>query len=196
MADEEHLTYRLHTPTDRDRTAASDGITPPHDDEDRSANVGGSSGSYSSSAGSNPSRSRSGVAAQPGHEGAFVQPASYLRPRGFSYPMAPVQPERAIDQEEQMGLVSRILILEFLSTSLFFAPGPLRFAGLVGVVSYATHSGKMPFAANSMPIHELLALETMGNTIWSLLTPGCCSAQFAISSKSERVMMSFRSVSV
>jgi hypothetical protein len=106
MADEEHLTYRLHTPTDRDRTAASDGITPPHDDEDRSANVGGSSGSYSSSAGSNPSRSCSGVAAQPGHEGAFVQPASYLRPRGFSYPMAPVQPERAVDQEEQMGLVS------------------------------------------------------------------------------------------
>lgn len=41
-----------------------------------------------------------------GHERGFVQPASYLRRRGLSHPMAPSQPERAVDTEEQMGLVS------------------------------------------------------------------------------------------
>lgn len=35
-----------------------------------------------------------------------MQPSSYLRPRGLSHPMAPVQPERAIDREERQGLVS------------------------------------------------------------------------------------------
>lgn len=109
MAEEEHLTSRLHTPTDRDRIAPSDGLNPIHDDDDPTANGGRSSDSYSSSAGSNPSRSRSAVAAQPGHEGAFVQPASYLRRRGLSHPMAPAQPERAIDRAEQMGLVSEFL---------------------------------------------------------------------------------------
>ncbi|KAF9884454.1 hypothetical protein FE257_001785, partial [Aspergillus nanangensis] len=39
-----------------------------------------------------------------GHEGGFVQPSSYLRPRGLSHPMPPSQPERAIDREERQGL--------------------------------------------------------------------------------------------
>ncbi|KAE8335330.1 hypothetical protein BDV24DRAFT_156135 [Aspergillus arachidicola] len=39
-----------------------------------------------------------------GHEGSFVQPFSYLRPRGLSHPMPPAQPERAIDREERQGL--------------------------------------------------------------------------------------------
>ncbi|KAE8307014.1 hypothetical protein BDV41DRAFT_569409 [Aspergillus transmontanensis] len=39
-----------------------------------------------------------------GHEGSFVQPSSYLRPRGLSHPMPPAQPERAIDREERQGL--------------------------------------------------------------------------------------------
>ncbi|KAI9043459.1 AMP-activated serine/threonine-protein kinase regulatory subunit SNF4 [Aspergillus affinis] len=39
-----------------------------------------------------------------GPEGGFVQPSSYLRPRGLSHPMAPTQPERAIDREERQGL--------------------------------------------------------------------------------------------
>lgn len=51
---------------------------------------------------SHPNISRVG----PGHERGFVQPASYLRRRGLSHPMAPSQPERAVDAEEQMGLVS------------------------------------------------------------------------------------------
>ncbi|QMW33246.1 hypothetical protein G4B84_008677 [Aspergillus flavus NRRL3357] len=38
------------------------------------------------------------------HEGNFVQPSSYLRPRGLSHPMPPAQPERAIDREERQGL--------------------------------------------------------------------------------------------
>lgn len=44
------------------------------------------------------------------HEDAFVQPSSYLRPRGLSHPMASAAAaalsERAIDHEERQGLVS------------------------------------------------------------------------------------------
>lgn len=45
------------------------------------------------------------------HEDAFVQPSSYLHPRGLSHPMAPAAAaaalsERAIDHEERQGLVS------------------------------------------------------------------------------------------
>ncbi|RHZ55077.1 hypothetical protein CDV55_100660 [Aspergillus turcosus] len=39
-----------------------------------------------------------------GHEAPFVQPSSYLRPRGLSHPMRPAEPERAIDREEREGL--------------------------------------------------------------------------------------------
>ncbi|KAH8427234.1 AMP-activated serine/threonine-protein kinase regulatory subunit [Aspergillus melleus] len=53
-----------------------------------------------------------------GHEG-FVQPSSYLRPRGLSHPMAPAQPERAIDREERQGLVS-LSLFSFLSFAFFF----------------------------------------------------------------------------
>jgi hypothetical protein len=42
-----------------------------------------------------------------------VQPSSYLRPRGFSHPMRPSEPERAIDREEREGLVSLPLFLLF-----------------------------------------------------------------------------------
>ena len=43
---------------------------------------------------------------RPGHEG-FVQPASYLRPRGHSHPMTPAAPETAIDRDQRIGLVRR-----------------------------------------------------------------------------------------
>lgn len=49
-----------------------------------------------------------------GHEGGFVYPASFLRPRGLSHPMPPAQPERAIDREERQALVSCFAFL-FLS---------------------------------------------------------------------------------
>lgn len=66
-----------------------------------------------------------------GHERGFVQPASYLRRRGLSHPMAPSQPERAVDAEEQMGLVSRscslwrllALICAFFFLSVWFIRG-------------------------------------------------------------------------
>lgn len=41
-----------------------------------------------------------------GHEGGFVQPSSYLRPRGHSRPMTPAHAERAVDRDERLGLVS------------------------------------------------------------------------------------------
>lgn len=46
------------------------------------------------------------TASQRGHEGPFVQPASYLLrpPRARSLPMN--LPEKAIDREERHGLVS------------------------------------------------------------------------------------------
>lgn len=48
----------------------------------------------------------------PGHEGRFVQPLSYLRPRAPSHPKAvATPPEKAIDREERQGLVSFFLSL-------------------------------------------------------------------------------------
>jgi len=40
----------------------------------------------------------------PGHEG-FVQPSSYLRPRGQSHPMPHAEPESAIERDQRIGLV-------------------------------------------------------------------------------------------
>ena len=45
-----------------------------------------------------------------GHEG-FVQPRDYLRPRGHSHPMTPAAPETAIDRDQRVGLVCRLLLL-------------------------------------------------------------------------------------
>ncbi|PLB44339.1 putative Snf1 protein kinase complex subunit Snf4 [Aspergillus steynii IBT 23096] len=58
------------------------------------------------------------------HEGGFVQPSSYLRPRGLSLPMAPVQPERAIDREERQGLSA---IRNFLKVRTSYDVLPLSF---------------------------------------------------------------------
>lgn len=55
--------------------------------------------------------------ARHGHEGGFVQPSSYLRPRGHSRPMTPAHTERAVDRDERLGLVSSIAILLRLSPS-------------------------------------------------------------------------------
>ena len=45
-----------------------------------------------------------------GHEaflqGPFVQPASFLRPRGLSQPMTPAVPESALERDQRIGLVS------------------------------------------------------------------------------------------
>ncbi|OJJ37347.1 hypothetical protein ASPWEDRAFT_449625 [Aspergillus wentii DTO 134E9] len=59
-----------------------------------------------------------------GHEGPFVQPASYLRPRGVSHPMPPAQPERAIDREERQGLCA---IRNFLKVRNSYDVLPLSF---------------------------------------------------------------------
>ncbi|KAB8268182.1 nuclear protein SNF4 [Aspergillus minisclerotigenes] len=59
-----------------------------------------------------------------GHEGNFVQPSSYLRPRGLSHPMPPAQPERAIDREERQGLCA---IRNFLKVRNSYDVLPLSF---------------------------------------------------------------------
>ncbi|KAE8369582.1 nuclear protein SNF4 [Aspergillus caelatus] len=59
-----------------------------------------------------------------GHEGGFVQPSSYLRPRGLSHPMPPTQPERAIDREERQGLRA---IRNFLKVRNSYDVLPLSF---------------------------------------------------------------------
>lgn len=113
MADEESVNCRPHTPTDgASAAAAPDGtaLDHHHDDDKDNAPVGRSNSSSSSSGGKVSNRSRAaGVVAPAGHEGGFVQPASYLRPRGLSHPMTPVQPERAIDRDERLGLVSCVM---------------------------------------------------------------------------------------
>ncbi|KAL5366088.1 hypothetical protein BJX96DRAFT_25608 [Aspergillus floccosus] len=71
--------------------------------------------SFSSSAGCHPI---------PTHEAGFVQPSSYLRPRGLSRPMPPSQPERAIDREERQGLRA---IRNFLKVRTSYDVLPLSF---------------------------------------------------------------------
>lgn len=79
----------------------------------RSARLGlspTSSSASEQSVGSNSngdlSRTQDGrVVAKAGHEG-FVQPSSYLRPQAHSNPVMPAEPERAIDRDERLGLVS------------------------------------------------------------------------------------------
>jgi 5'-AMP-activated protein kinase, regulatory gamma subunit len=105
MADDDHLTSIPRSPTDHEHeqqeisAAALDSIN----HHNHNPNLGESLSS-SSSGGGGSSSSRSRV--NSGHERGFVQPASYLRRRGLSHPMAASQPERAGDSEEQMGLVS------------------------------------------------------------------------------------------
>lgn len=60
------------------------------------------------------------------HEDAFVQPSSYVRPRGLSHPMAPAAAalsERAIDHEERQGLVSSFFSFFFF---VLFCPPSRR----------------------------------------------------------------------
>lgn len=109
-ADEDHLTSIPRSPTDHEQeisAAASDNVNISRE-YPYNANLGDSISSISSSGGNNSNRSRVGS----GHERVFVQPASYLRRRGLSHPMAPSQPERAIDVEEQKGLVSNSCYLQ------------------------------------------------------------------------------------
>ena len=59
----------------------------------------------------------------PGHETpapeGFVQPSSYLRPRGQSQPMPHVELESAIERDQRIGLVCADLATTYL---LLFAP--------------------------------------------------------------------------
>ena len=58
----------------------------------------------------------------PVHDG-FVTPASYLRrPRGHSKPMAPAEPESAVERDQRLGLVSDCHPLCFTSPMDAFAP--------------------------------------------------------------------------
>ncbi|KAK2754506.1 AMP-activated serine/threonine-protein kinase regulatory subunit [Arachnomyces sp. PD_36] len=63
-----------------------------------------------------------------GHEGGFVQPSSYLRPRGHSRPMTPALPERAVDRDERLGLRA---IRNFLKVRTSYDVLPLSFRLIV-----------------------------------------------------------------
>ncbi|EAU36938.1 nuclear protein SNF4 [Aspergillus terreus NIH2624] len=80
--------------------------------------------SFSSSAGRHPI---------PTHEAGFVQPSSYLRPRGLSRPMPPSQPERAIDREERQGLRA---IRNFLKVRTSYDVLPLSFRLIIFDTSF------------------------------------------------------------
>lgn len=93
-----------------------------------------------------------------GHEARFVQPSSYLRPRGLSHPMTPVQPERAIDREERQGLVSNII---FIFCYFFFFFFPSSFALSRGFTS------------------SFRSLDTPTEGLSSIVTHHCCQRQFS-----------------
>jgi hypothetical protein len=133
MAEDKSLNYRPHTPTDGARSTALS-----HENKDR-APIGRSN----SSSGRLPDHS----VAKGGHEGVFVQPASYLRPRGLSHPMTPAQPERAIDQDEQLGLVSCVLV--FYPSVTCCRLSLLSFAGRFASVTFVEGSFRQPFAGFS-----------------------------------------------
>ncbi|QKX58405.1 uncharacterized protein TRUGW13939_05527 [Talaromyces rugulosus] len=63
-----------------------------------------------------------------GHERGFVRPSSYLRRRTLSHPMAPTQPVRPIDVEEQNGLRA---IRNFLKVRTSYDVLPLSFRLIV-----------------------------------------------------------------
>lgn len=97
----EDASNRPQAPTDRDRNAVSALSSMPAGAHDPS--VGNHSDNVNDRA---RNRNGRGVVTRGGHEGGFVQPSSYLRPRGQSIPMTPAQPERAVDRDERLGLVS------------------------------------------------------------------------------------------
>ncbi|KAF7616139.1 hypothetical protein AFLA_009639 [Aspergillus flavus NRRL3357] len=72
------------------------------------------------------------------HEGNFVQPSSYLRPRGLSHPMPPAQPERAIDREERQGLCA---IRNFLKVRNSYDVLPLSFRLIIFDTSLSRGAG-------------------------------------------------------
>lgn len=109
-------------------------------DPEESTGDGNAAGSSSLSG---PGRSRATGA---GHEVSYVQPASYLRPRGLSHPMAPLHPDRAIDREEQMGLVSlisRVIPNKLFTLGFVMAQAPSRGCG-GGLVIAATSFPAIP----------------------------------------------------
>lgn len=73
-----------------------------------------------------------------------MQPSSYLRPRGLSRPMTPAQPERAVDRDERLALVSIFVIFFIVPVSILVYPASSlglvfpRFLGLMGVRAIRT----------------------------------------------------------
>ncbi|PGH27691.1 hypothetical protein AJ80_00706 [Polytolypa hystricis UAMH7299] len=74
------------------------------------------------------SQSHATVPRAGGHEAGFVQPSSYLRPRGQSRPMTPAQPERPVDRDERMALRT---IRDFLKVRTSYDVLPLSFRLIV-----------------------------------------------------------------
>lgn len=147
MADDNDLprspTHHNHDPDhDHDHeisaALALDNVNTSRDSSYNNANLGESLSSNSSSSG------RAGT----GHERGFVQPASYLRRRGISHPMAPSKPERAVDAEEQMGLVSRscsIWCYDGFGYCAFLFPCLCDlFAGFVGAIQLQADVIRLP----------------------------------------------------
>ncbi|KAF7122140.1 hypothetical protein CNMCM5793_000096 [Aspergillus hiratsukae] len=89
-----------------------------------------------------------------GHEGPFVQPSSYLRPRGLSHPMRPVEPERAIDREEREGLCA---IRNFLKVRTSYDVLPLSFRLIIFDTSLSVKESLNILIQNGMYTFFLLA---------------------------------------
>lgn len=110
-------------PTDRDSSAASAGL-----DSMPAGTTDPSVGNHSDDVHDHDDRNGRGVVASEGHEGAFVQPSSYLRPQADSIPMTPALPERAVDRDERLGLRA---IRNFLKVHTSYDVLPISFRLIV-----------------------------------------------------------------
>ncbi|KAL1999226.1 hypothetical protein VTN02DRAFT_4872 [Thermoascus thermophilus] len=119
----EDASNRPQAPADRDRNAVSALSSMPAGAHDPS--VGTPSNNVNDRA---RNRNGRGVVTRGGHEGGFVQPSSYLRPRGQSIPMTLAQPERAVDRDERLGLRA---IRNFLKVRTSYDVLPLSFRLIV-----------------------------------------------------------------
>ncbi|PYH75928.1 CBS-domain-containing protein [Aspergillus uvarum CBS 121591] len=101
------------------------------------------------------------------HEGGFVHPASFLRPRGLSQPMPPAQPERAIDREERQGLRA---IRNFLKVRTSYDVLPLSFRLIIFDTSLSVKESLNILIQNGRCIVSAPLWDSKASTFAGLLT--------------------------
>ncbi|ODH13108.1 hypothetical protein ACO22_07596 [Paracoccidioides brasiliensis] len=99
------------------------------------------------------------------HEPGFVQPSSYLRPRGLSRPMTPAQPERAVDRDERLALRE---IRNFLKVRTSYDVLPLSFRLIVFDTSLSVKESLNILAQNGKLHRRPGSYRRSRETAWNL----------------------------